>query len=504
VKKAIAMALVLLLAACRSEIGLQRSGGDDEPKHAIEVWPPVLDLGERDKGASASGRVKVRNIGEVDLRVRGLDLSGSAAWGLLDPPELPTTVAPGGTLDVRVRFAPEAPYRRIAELVVKSDAPAGREVVELVGRGTPPSTVVEGVDLGEHAVACGPVVGLVRVSNAGGHDLKLYEPRLSGDEQVVLGETDWPRTVVPGGQITVPVVYTPDRAGTAGAWLEFRTNDLPAVWFGGEVMASGVWASPYRVESFAVTERAVDILLAVDRSGSMRDDNAAVHMAARNLVGALPELSPDFHLGVVTGVSTCFNDTLFTPESEDLEDRVIEAMQGPGSPRTEALLGLARDAVLSDCNVGFLRAGSPLQLVVISDEPEQSDSGWGPLVEQIRLMLADPDDLHVSGVVDADDLCGEGAEGYLEAAAATDGVIADICAPELIVTVLDLLVPAQTGVDLFPLVEVPLPDTVAVFVNGERTEDWEWDVTRSAVRLGSTPDAGSEVTIEYRPDGGCG
>ncbi len=498
-----ALLAVLALAACSSEVSIGERAGGREELHAVEVFPRVLDLGERDKGATASATVKVKNPGDVDLVVRKLVLDGSAAWAL-DHPRLPHTVRPGGALDVRVTFAPEAPYKRTASLTVKTDAPDGRVAVDLLGRGTPPIAELQALELGEHAIGCGETTGQLVVSNAGGHDLKLYEGRVAGEPQLSIGAVSWPLTVVPDGEVALPVVYTPTAAGAAIGLVELRSNDLPEEWVGAEVVASGRWAAPYVVEDFEVRSRAVDILLAVDRSASMNDNNAEIHEAFIGLIDALPLLSPEFQLGVVTGISACFNDTLFTPDTEDLAPRIIDAMQGPGSPLTEALLGLARDAIVAteSCNAGFLRPGHPLQLVVVSDEPEQSSDGWEPLVEEIRTWLADPDDLHVSGVVDAEARCGDGASGYLEAAEATDGVIADLCTDDLPETVLDLLVPVQTGVDLFPLAEVPAQGTLSVFVDGLRTDAWTWDAGRSAVRLDDAPEPGSTVRIEYR-GGGC-
>ncbi|MFT4621448.1 MAG: hypothetical protein ACI8PZ_000100 [Myxococcota bacterium] len=497
-----AVAALPFLIGCVSDIGLQHRS--DDPVHAMEVYPPILDLGERDKGDSARGTVKVRNPGDVDLVVRRVELSGSAAWGIPDGLRLPVTLRPGQELAVSVRFAPDAPYKRNAELLVRSDAPAGESTVELRGRGSLPVAVLDGMELGEHAVGCVETGGEVWLSNTGGHDLKLYEVVLAGDDQLYVGELpSLPATVVPGGQLALPVGYAPVRSGAAVGTVEVRTNDLTQEWSEAVVSASAVWASPYISEDFDVAVRAVDILLAVDRSASMRDDNERIHAAFEGLVAALPELAPDFRVGVVTGISACFNDTLFTPETPEFGPRIVEAMQGEGSALTEALLGLARDAVVAteDCNAGFLRPGSPLQLVVVSDEPEQSGAGWEPLVDELRSWLADPQDLHVSGVVDANHSCGDGATGYLEAAAATDGVIADVCGPDLSEAVLELLVPSQVGVDLFPLGQEPVVDTLSVWVDGMRITGWSWDPVRLAVRVDEVPEAGARVTVEYRASG---
>lgn len=83
-------------------------------------------------GVHNLGAVRLRNTGEAPLTVKGLTLAGPFA--LADGVALPATIAPGGNLDVRVRFVATSGRLHSGSLTVESNDPdEGARAVQLAG-----------------------------------------------------------------------------------------------------------------------------------------------------------------------------------------------------------------------------------------------------------------------------------------------------------------------------------------------------------------------------------
>lgn len=115
----------------------------DGPSERLVVG--TLDLGAVETGEALEAAFRIRNAGFDAARVETLTVAGSA-FALLGSPQLPATMAPGASLDFRVRFEAaaassySAPLRlnslvvwlraeALAAAVVSVDDPGGRAVI---------------------------------------------------------------------------------------------------------------------------------------------------------------------------------------------------------------------------------------------------------------------------------------------------------------------------------------------------------------------------------------
>jgi hypothetical protein len=236
----------------------------------------------------------------------------------------------------------------------------------------------------------------------------------------------------------------------------------------------------------------------------MSAENEELLSAFEHFIEAIDDVVDDWQIGVVTGQSTCFNYGIITPSTPDYAALFTDALREPPGPLTESLLDLANEALAATatCNAGFLRPDRPLQIIAVSDEPEQSDDGWQTLVDEMDDYLAHPTLLHISGLVDVNGTCGEGADGYIDAANATEGVLVDLCGTDLDTRILDLLEPAQQGVDYFTLSQVAHAESIEVWLDTLPVlTGWSYDAARLAVIFDEAPAPGQVVDVRYRPSG---
>jgi Abnormal spindle-like microcephaly-assoc'd, ASPM-SPD-2-Hydin len=75
----------------------------------IAVAPATVDFGDVNVGSTGTSVVQVSNTGALPLTVSGIALAPSSSpFAITSSPALPATVAPGGTFDVSLAFAPTA------------------------------------------------------------------------------------------------------------------------------------------------------------------------------------------------------------------------------------------------------------------------------------------------------------------------------------------------------------------------------------------------------------
>lgn len=439
------------------------------------------------------------------MDIERVRFSGSTAFRLVEP-EWPVDLAPGESLGVTLQFAPRTAYEHTGELTWVTEPTGVLPSVALQGSGSPPEVEVSMGSFGATLVGCGGTQEVLRLSNLGGQPLQITEVLLEDvDAFKILDGPALPHTLEPTRWVEVPVWFDPPEGQRFTGSIEVQTTDRAQGKITIPLEAEGVWEHPMVTETFVVGERAVDLLLAVDRSGSMKGEQAHIDEAFEVFSTQLEQEVPGTQVGVVTGKSRCFNGGVLAPGQEGFAADLREALHATGSGRTEALLALAVDAMkaVASCNEGFRREGAALQVVVVSDEPDQSKEGWASLVDELYAFTDNPLDLHISGVVDVKSDCGMGAAGYAEAAAFSEGVLLDICDPNLGDHIFDLVYPPQLGVDRFPLHTPPEPSSLEVWVNDVLDPGATYQDRWGAVAIQEEASAGDVVRIQYRPES-CG
>ncbi|MFT4625155.1 MAG: hypothetical protein ACI8PZ_003821 [Myxococcota bacterium] len=339
-------------------------------------------------------------------------------------------------------------------------------------------------DFGTGQLDC-PLEVTVTLENVGTADLELLSVTFDGD-QMALAALDDRSVLAPGEQALASIVYSPTTSGGAWGRLDVDSTDPD-----GPQQADqfGDTAPPtLQVDAFEVEDPPVDLLFAVDQSGSMADDQARLAGAFDMFILGLSEITGDWQLGVVTLDDGCLNHGILLPTTPDLTELFTDAVSDAAGATayTEALLQLAAVAVDAaapgGCNEGLLRPGAALHIVLVSDEHEQSGD---PAAHLDAILLARPA-AKVSAVVDVDHVCGDpiegGPYGYDDAVARTGGLLLDICddawgdrAPELAAA-------SVSGEAVFLLTAPVVPGTLEVFFDGvPATRGWTLDVGRNAL-----------------------
>ena len=135
----------------------------------IEVSPTAYNFGYVELGSSATIIVNISNVGGADLTVSNVDFQeGSCADFSINSTTsstLPVTVAPNGTLDVEIAYAPSVAELCLGTLeIVSDDSDEAEILVDLQGEGvltpTPPDEQIQNIlDFFDESVANGTLEG---------------------------------------------------------------------------------------------------------------------------------------------------------------------------------------------------------------------------------------------------------------------------------------------------------------------------------------------------------
>jgi subtilisin family serine protease len=204
----------------------------DEPPPAtpdISVTPTSHDFGNVEVGQSSRITVTVSNIGDGDLEIEQLALTG-ADFIISNDGCSNTTVVAGGNCTVKVTFNPQTEGAKNATLSIPSndsDTPTvtlnGNGI--LVGLLEPNISVIPtDKDFGDVKVN-GSSNATVTVSNTGDDDLVIEQLVLTGGDFTISTDNCSNTTVVPDGSCTVTITFTPQIEGAKSATLSIASND---------------------------------------------------------------------------------------------------------------------------------------------------------------------------------------------------------------------------------------------------------------------------------------
>jgi hypothetical protein len=498
----------MVVAGC-SEYGLTeqtRPGPAGQPD--IEVAPADVDFGSVTLGdGQVTAGIEIRNVGRTPLTVARMELPGDA-FTVLDV-NTPFSLRAGEIRPVTIGFTPAHPGVNDAQLTVHSDDPDElRSFVELVGHGRGPWLRIDPPhhDFGSAQIPCSDSVDVV-LQNVGDAELTVSGVDWAGDEQLSLTlHRAPPYVLAPGEYSEVTVTLEPHSPGAIDATVVVDSSD----WRG--PLAATQVATPFEVGQGSDTwtvppDPPVDLVLAVDRSSSMEDDAVSLADSFETFVGAIGEVTDNWRLGVVTLDSGCFNGGVLTVATPDYIGAFRTAVT-TGNDREivddEALFSLVDRALIqsgsSGCNAGFRRPDAALHVMVVSDEPERSADRvasltWDTFVDRWTSYVRAPSLLKVSGVVDID-TCGEGADGYMQAIAATDGVALSICKGDWGESATELAKATLAQVYRFPLSQTPVPASLVVEVDGDPTDLWTYDEVVNEIVFADVA-AGASIHARY-------
>ena len=492
--------LATVLAGCQEYNVRPRTEPADAVDPDIEVDPGFLTLGPLATGDEAIGTFVVRNLGEAVLEVDSIGLSvGEEAFEVLDTDSFFLEMEE--EREIRVRFVPVGEVTFGQVVIASNDPDTPEATVDLEGLGEVPALQISPETYLFPGICDDQVV--LELKNVGLSDLTLTDLSYSGSAELsLINAPAMPLTLGPSETRDVTVRFTADGATEALGTLTASSNDPR----GERTAEQQVEGSGDRiVETYVVEEDPpVDILFAIDKSGSMSSEARALGNAFASFISEIDNVTDDWQIGVVLRDKGCFQNGIITAQTPNYEQVFKDATRGSifsGGDLTESLLALT-DAALEKttpgaCNEGFVRGNALLHIIAVSDEPEQSGQPWDHWVGRWQARMTDPNLVMVSGVV-ALGSCGDDPAGYREAVNGTGGLLLDVCNSNWGNYAQDLGNASANSLLTYLLSTDPEVGSIEVSVDGTAySAGWEYDETRNAVIINAEVPVGAEVEISY-------
>lgn len=277
--------------------------------------------------------------------------------------------------------------------------------------------------------------------------------------------------------------------------------------------------------------RQVDILLVVDSSGSMQDEQEKLVANFQTFIASFAGVEVDYHLGVITTdvsneavAGILQGDPYFitpeTPNAEEVFYTTITEKVGIRGSGLEMGLEAARlalsEPLVSTLNQGFYRPEAALSVVIFSDEDDLSPlsvDAYLNLFADLKGMAAyrDKSLMNISAVVgdvpygcETSDGLGGAVAGtrYIDAAIKSEGVYSSICSGDFAPVVQALGLDISGLKQEFFLTRCARLDTLDVQVDGVPMVldvDFVYQPERRSVLFQPLrePPPSAEVSIEY-------
>lgn len=548
-----------------ADVTLTGSGSMSAPC-AVRIAPDSVHFGAVATGRKRVRLATVRNIGGGTCLYRGASVAGGAGFAI-EGASAPagTSFEPGEEIEVEMAFTAPAPsiIPSAATLrldIVDPDSPndailcnlgidcqgpnpdpfaciqppaCGIALQAVVGNSglqvVPPE-----VDFGLVTLGCASQARTVSVYDTGTAPMELLAAELDDSPGcahfALRGVPQLPSTVPPREPVPLQVVYTPTAVQEDTCNLIIRTDasegDTDAIV---PLRGEGTTTDEQTDVFEQSTAREVDVLFLIDPSGSMGAERQNVADNLTRFLATAEILETEFQIAVahlsyddldVNGTAYAQGQMLgdpaiLTPETPDVlatfQDRVLLA-QGGGDEAGLAAMHRALSTPLSDGpNAGFLRADADLEIIIVSDEEDQSPAPPAFYVDFVRSLKGfRADNVRVSVIVGADedgtpDRCSSGngsadaGRRYGVVADATGGAIGSICAADFGPYLEEVGSRAFGLRDTFQLSRQAEPDSILVTVDDAQTPSWSYDPASNTVTFDddAIPAEGASIAISY-------
>jgi hypothetical protein len=530
------LALLGVFALACTEYQVYEDDGGIKDLDDNKVPDIVLDPGEIDFGdvevmdeIEHVEVVTVSNQGEADLDILNIELQDPGAPFTISAIQS-VMVPEGQSTTFEVIYDPTTAVIDDTYVDVASndpDEPIAQ--VHLLGQGIAPVIEVTptSYDFGTIFVGCENELELT-VSNTGNADLVVDDfssnpgssDLLFGGIEDMNGADEGLMTLSPAASEFIYVSYLPLDEYADIAYLIIDSNDPFSPQVQVDQGGNGVFYGTNLDVFEQPIQAASDIIFAVDRSGSMNDDIANVITNFGVFVTTMVNMDSDFQVAATVEPTGCINgsdiwiDATFTEsEAEDTINAMINLGGSYDGSTTEKAFTLL-EACLSEigaggCNEGLVRDSAKLNLIGVSDEPEQSLNSWSYYVKLFQSYKDDPDDLVIHAVGgDYPSGCGSASAytGMYEASVATGGQFLSICATDWATHLTALAEAAAATLDTFQLTADAVPETIVVRVDGvTSTLGWEYEGSQNAIVFETDyiPEGGATIEVEYALMGDC-
>ena len=506
-----------LLIGCKSDQGFTENfgaGAGDGPM--IEVEPLLLDFGVVADEALVQEFI-IRSVGNTDLEVSGIELSGQASgsYTVLSA-ETAFVLPPGTEQTIEVAFEPIGANQQSAQAIVSSNDELQPKVpVTLQGEGAIPELDIspDPLDFGNTYVGCSKDNWLT-LTNVGTDDLEIYTIDHTGGEFVMTHNIPLPITLAPGESESVFMEFFPELEEQAEGELVVTSSEPLGTRIATQT-GSGKYAAEYTDEWDHPANSPSDIMFFVDQSCSMDTHSSALANNFATFITTLNNYSTDWQIAVVNDDNGCNRSGILTPSVSGYVGDFQSAVGSGGNWYTESLFTIAQLAVdqtdNGECNSGMMRSEAMLHLVFVSDEEEQSSGSWSNYINTIITKKGNADNVRVSAIViDNNNSCASESNyygsRYLEAANSTGGVTLEICSNWATGNNLELLAEASVIQNTYELENEAIEETIVVEVNGSEVAwgVWYYDASSNAVVFDSNPpQEGDSIEISYASPATC-
>ncbi len=373
---------------------------------------------------------------------------------------------------------------------------------------------------------------LVRISNVGTETLEVGVPALLGeravDYEIDLAET---LSLEPLESREATVTFTPAADGDSTAALFISSNDLARPELNVPLQGTSGDGEWLMTDDFVQNDiQAVDVLFVIDNSSSMGPEQALVADNIATFFQWFRALGVDYHMGVITTdvvqpghAGELQGSPKYITQNTSEPEATLAAAVGVGTDDMGVESGLAAlklalsEPMLSGANAGFYRDDAHLSVIILTDEPEQSNRGSAHYIDFLADLKGDPLEVSVSAIVgDREDGCqgqcggtpvgAQPGDEYIDVQEAFPGVFQSICSCDFRPAMEAVGITSAGIVVSFPLSRTPNDlARIEVTVNGVVHEQWEYDQGANAVvfNTDSIPDGRSDIFVTYPVVGPC-
>ncbi|MGC6509286.1 MAG: choice-of-anchor D domain-containing protein [Myxococcota bacterium] len=482
----------------------------------IEVDPASLNFGIA--GSDDDPVVQtftVYSVGVADLEIDSIELVGDGALSyafVVDPGSF--VLPPGASQDIEVIFDPVGAAAQTSQaLVHSSDINNPHVPVNLFGEGAVSELQItpDPLNFGTTYVGC-PRENEVLLTNIGTEPLDIFAITQDGETFSIVEQPALPVTLQPNEETIVYVQYDPASDAVETGELTVVSSEPMGVRTA-EQLGEGAYGAYFEQLWNHPVDPPTDIIFSVDQSCSMDDDVSRLANNFNVFINELSNYSSDWQIMVVNGDDGCSNSGILRPQTNNYSGVFSNTIQnGGGGSYTEKLLTITSRAVentdQNECNAGFMRPNSLLHIVMVSDEPEQSNGSWDSYLNQVIAKKGNPANVRMSSIAgDYPSGCGSAdpGDGYYQASQASGGVFLSICGDWSSPSNLQLLAEASVVADSYPLDHPAVGSTVEVMVNGQPvTSGWYYDSgTNSVIFENNPPEEGDTIKITYAVPANC-
>lgn len=502
---------------------------------AISASPSALDFGGVRVGTTATAVVRFTNDGTNACGFNLLGLSqGTGSEFVLSTAPQSVQLAAGATFDVELSLTPSAATAYSATLDLSTTDPLFAVPLNVTGAGidaTYPLIVSPtSLDFGAQRFGCSnPALRTLAITNTGAAITVALALETASTVWTIDGQATANLSIPAGQTIEVQLGFAPDVAGSFVNRVRVTPLSQPALYVS---LAGTAGAASRIVESFTSPgAQVIDLLLIVDDSGSMAEEQDRLATAAATLIARADASGADYRIAVTTTdpgdiggpqAGTLRGNPAVIARSSatriaDLQNAINQGTLGSGN---EMGLFTAAEAVsnamlLAGPNAGFLRADGELVILVLTDEQDFSPAAVSSYVNQLvnrpigvagaRMYTISGGPLGCTGPGGSADA----ATRYLEAVTALGGFDRSICDPDYTQSITEI---ADAAFDrtraVFALGSAPAPNTIEVYVDNVLVpattgNTVHWSVDYNAGRIifgaGQQPPATAVVRVEYDP-----